>query len=78
MLDQISGYKLNVYDDLHDYHMRINTQAKWRIERKSFSLRMVNRLGYWFIQFGQWLIKITEMQKNGMLNNTDVCNHYGE
>lgn len=78
MLDQISGYKLNVYEDLHDYHTRINKQSKLRIKRKSFSMKMVNCLGYRFIQLGQWLIKITEMPKNGMLNSTDVRNHYGE
>ena len=78
MLDQISGYKLNVYDDLHDYHNRIDKRPKWTIKRKTFSMKLINRLGYGFIKFGQWLIKITDMPKNGMLNGTDVCNHYGE
>lgn len=78
MLDQISGYKLNSYDNLHDYHVRINKQPKWIVKRQGLSLKIVNFLGHSFVQFGQWLIKITDMSKNSVLNGTDVCNHYGE
>ena len=78
MLDQISGYKLNVYEDLHDYHVRVKRQPKWVIKQNPLSLRIINRLGYLIVKFGQWLIKHTEMPKKGILNGTDVCNPYGE
>ena len=75
MLDQISGYKLNVYEDLHDYHQRIKKQPRWVIKGSTLAAEIVIRLGYSFIKLGQWLINSTEMPKNGILNGTDVCNH---